>query len=144
MITKNPATTPLRWQTFSDHLLIGITATEAYVRAGYCSTSRPSAQAAAARLRQHPRFAAYHSARQRQRDAQAHRSTLRIIRAKLRRLDQIIYTSAATSPRSLLVQKSAISHRKSGVAHLPCKLTALYHQLKLTGHLDLIKASHRP
>lgn len=133
-----------RWKIFSHHLLQGINATDAYLLAGYRTTNRPSAQAASARLRQHPRFATYHGKLLRQSQALSHRRTVRAIRSKLHTLDQIIHTSAAHIPKyqQHLIKTQTKSRHGGRVTHLPCKLIAIRRYLQLIGHLPLTKNTY--
>jgi len=131
MKPKNP-----RWQTFSAHLLSGMNATDAYLHAGYRTTSRPSAQAASSRLLQNPTFAAYHEALRRRVDTLSRRRTLHAIQRELRHLERIIHTSASSvPPGDRTLHASRTTTRRGGrVTRLPCKLTALRRHAKLTDH----------
>lgn len=134
---------PPRWQFFAKHLLEGLNATDAYLLAGYRTTSRPSAQAAAARLRPPPRFATYYQKLRRQADAKSRRRTIRAIRRKLHTLDRIIHSGPlAISPRDRSIAVHRKTNRYGGrVVHLPCKLTAIRQYLELTGCLDFANPS---
>jgi hypothetical protein len=129
----------IRWKIFSDHLLQGTNATDAYLLAGYRSRNRPSAQAASSRLLRHPRFAVYHRKIRRQIAAQSRRHTLRTITRKLRLLRNIILTSASSvPPRNQALIEYQKNFRHGGrVTRLPCKLTALQQHLKLSGQQDV-------
>lgn len=137
MNAKASGTIKANWQTFSDHLLAGVSATDSYLRAGYRSRSRASAQAAASRLLRHPRFAVYFDKLRRQACTKSRRRTIRILQRRLHFLKRIIQADASTVPcrdRSLIEYQKTFRHGGKTV-RLPCKLTALRQYLKLTGAL---------
>lgn len=128
-----------RWAIFAYHLLKGVNATEAYLRAGYANTTRASAQAAASRLRRRPRFRAFFEPIRQRLAAESRRRTVENLHRKLTHLSQIIRTPAGRVPRRrrhLIVSRQ--THQNGGcVVRLPDKLTALELHSKLAGHLDL-------
>lgn len=139
MNARPSGTIKAHWKTFSAHLLTGMNATDAYLLAGYRTTSRPSAQAAASRLLKHPAFAAYHEALRRRADAQSRRRTLHAIQRELSHLERVIQTSASTvPPRDRQLHANRATNRHGGrVIRLPCKLSALLRHTKLTNHQSI-------